>query len=140
MPGGLGSRYTLLALLLASCGGPHTCGSPGINLCGGLPPQNVPLTLRASVDGGQSTNVSSPFALNLPNIGDIGVVTAYEGSEQIPFSLIPSTGCTNVVTISPGTQAMQQAVTAVKNGGSCTAAAKAGNGNATLTIYALPPP
>ena len=130
----------MLALLLASCGGPHPCGSAGINLCGGLPTQNVPLTLRASVDGGQSTSVTSPYGLNLPNIGDVGVVTAYKGSVQVAFSLVPSTGCTSVVTISPGTQAMQQAVTAVKNGGSCTAAAQAGNGTATLTIYALPPP
>lgn len=127
-------RYVLLALL-AGCGGPSTCG------CGPpLTTTGTALTLRASVDGGTTTSVTSPYALNLPKIGDVGVVTAYERNQQVSFSLVPSPSCANVVTISPGTQAMQQAVTAVKNGGQCTATALTGNSMAALTIYALPPP
>lgn len=85
--------------------------------------------------------VSSPYALNLPNVGDVGLVTAYEGNAQKAFSLVPDPDCANVVSISPGTQAMQQAVTSVKNGGRCTATAQTADGRATtLAIVALPPP
>jgi hypothetical protein len=124
--------YVFVALLLASCGGtsnsmPH--------------PTHVVLTLRASVNGGTPINVTSPYALNLPNVGDAGIVTAYEGTQQTSFTLVPSTPCTNIVAISPGTTATQQTVTAVQNGGQCTATAQTADGNATtLTIFALPPP
>ena len=85
-----------------------------LTACGGAPSPPAPaLTLRASVDGGAPVSVTAPFALNLP---------------------------TNVVTISPGTQAMQQTVTSIKNGGQCAATAVAGNSTAALAIFALPPP
>lgn len=124
------------ALASASCAA-VLCG---LTACGGTAARAPALTLRASVDGGAPVSVTAPFALNLPNIGDSGVVTADEGSGQVSFSLVPNADCANVVTISPGTQAMQQTVTAIKNGGQCTATAIAGNSTAVLTIFALPPP
>jgi hypothetical protein len=118
-------------LVLAACGG-------------GVPspahPTHVDLTLFASVNGAAPVTVTSPYALNLPNIGDAGVVTAYT-RVQTSFTLVPSAACTNVVTISPGSAAMEQTVTAVKNGGQCTATAQAADGlTTTLSIFALPPP
>ena len=102
---------------------------------------HLSLTLQGAVNGAAASDVTEPqHALNLPNIGDTAVVTAYEGNVQVAFSLSPSAACANVVTISPESDSMQQTVKAIASG-QCNADVKAGDGTtATLAIFSLPPP
>ncbi len=100
----------------------------------------LPLSLKASVDAGNTVDVTAPHSLNLPNIGDSGVLTAYEGNQQVSFSLSPDAACMGVVDISPEANAMQQTVTA-SSSGQCNATVQASDGStATLAIFSLPPP
>lgn len=103
-------------------------------------PPLPPLTLRASVNGAAAANVSSPYALNLPQIGDVGVVTAYVLNQQVAFSVVSASGCSGIVTISPATSSMQQAVTSVATGTCTVNAVTAGGDVTTLAIFSLPPP
>ena len=86
-------------------------------------------------------DVSPPhYELPLPNIGDIGTVTAFEGSDQVKFSLVPTAQCAGIVAISPSEESTQQTVTAI-GAGKCFANVKAADGSVSvLTVSALPLP
>lgn len=121
--------YFSVAVLLTACGGgPET-------------PSHQSLTLRASVNKGVVRDVSPPhYVLQMPNAGDAAIVTLYEGSRQVPFSLGSGT-CAGMVNIAPGSTAMEQKVTDIRWGVDCTATVNAADGNtSTLEIFALPPP
>lgn len=118
----------LMSVMVAGCGGASTT-TP-----------RPPLTLKASVNTASAVDVTARHALNLPNIGDSGVVTAYEGNQQVSFSLSPTAACMNIVNIAPGSNAMQQTVTA-SSSGQCNATVQTSDGStATLGIFSLPPP
>jgi hypothetical protein len=121
----------VVATLLTSCGAGTAAGSAA----------RLSLTFQKSVNGAAPSAIPAQGGLDLPNVGDVGVVTAFENNQQVSFSLTAAPACTNVVTISPSTSSLQQTVTAVANGGQCTAKAEAQDGTtAALSIFALPPP
>jgi|GEM_PF-5219637 len=116
----------VILVLLAACGG----GNSG--------PHSV-LTFRATING-VTSDIPQQGGLNLPNIGEVAAVTAYEGNRQVQFSLLPQQACSNIVTISPQNTSAQQTVTSIATG-QCDATVQASDGNvATLTIFSLPPP
>ena len=89
---------------------------------------------------GQTTTGSQPQALNLPNIGETATVAALEGPTQVAFTLSPESGCSNIVTVSPGTAAPSQSVTSVGTGQCTLDALTSDNQRTSLTVFSLPPP
>lgn len=125
--------YPFIALLLIACRG------------GAETPSRLPLTLRASVNGGAVRDVSPPLdpaglhtVLQLPNVGDVAVVTVFEGTRQVLFSLQAGT-CAGKIDVAPAGIAMQHKVTDVQWGFDCNMTVRSADGSTSvLQIFALP--